>query len=204
MSKVCMVMRPLIKASRRRALLLVDHGVESKPHRELAPALKMPPHRSVRLSQRHIRREENGGSPDLSTYIRNTILIPSGSKEAASFACLSLGAKQKTARTPPSPQPSAPYSPTPPSEPSGQFRFDQSIPVHEPRTKCSCLNNSLLQKNKSSVAGTRKPQRQNFYQKTRPWCWTENHTALCCFLLRPENPQSDELRRRAQVPSLDT
>lgn len=103
MSNVCTVMRPLIKASRRRALLLVDHGVESKPDRELAPALKMPPHRSVRLSQRHIRREENGASPDLSTYIRNTILIPSGSKEAASFACLSLGAKQKTARTPPQP-----------------------------------------------------------------------------------------------------
>ena len=41
-------------------------------------------------------------SPDLSTSISNTILIPSGSKEAASFASLSLGRNRRPLGNPPS------------------------------------------------------------------------------------------------------
>lgn len=43
------------------------------------------------------------GSPDLSTSISNTVLIPSGSKKTASFASLSLWRNRRLPGNPPSP-----------------------------------------------------------------------------------------------------
>lgn len=85
----------VIKASQRQVFLLVDHVVNqtSWPHHELTQP-QTPQYRTVYLSQQHIRHRETG-SPDLSTSISNTILIPSGSKEAASFACLLLGPNRR-------------------------------------------------------------------------------------------------------------
>lgn len=86
------LMMLVIKASQRQVCLLVSPVVDqtSWPCHELTQP-QTPESRTVYLSQQHIRHTEKTGIPDLSTSISNTILIPSGSKEAASFACLSFG-----------------------------------------------------------------------------------------------------------------
>lgn len=65
--------------------LRVDSKSELCPHHELTH----PQQRTVYFPAVH-QTDRETASPDLSISISNTVLIPSGSKEAASFASLSL------------------------------------------------------------------------------------------------------------------
>lgn len=102
-------------------------------------------------------------SPDLSTSISNTILIPSGSKEAASFASLSLGRNRSTL----------------PLLQDWTTRFDQSIAVRELWPKCPCSNDSPL---KNGGSTEEKHTRTNFHQNS-PWSGNESNYTVLCYAL---------------------